>query len=208
MTQATRINGIQSSLVCFPSYIKRIYTFHSYVLHYSILGSFATAKYFSIVFVYCFCFHKSNFCDWLQACQEHLYCSRHSLNYRNQKQHNRKRNKSQVHTYCTWVWALYHPSQKSEVYYIQGCRAGTFSNSKIRKPNNVKKYNLCHILKCEWHYRMLPICTQILRKCPKICICCLSKWSGCFSDVPLKEQSVNRVFQPVQPNPSVAFCCL
>lgn len=54
--------------------------------------------------------------------------------------------KSQVHSYCIricakWVWALYHPPDKSEVYYLQGCHAGTFSKYKIRKPNNVKKYN-------------------------------------------------------------------
>ncbi len=64
------------------------------------------------------------------------------------------RNKSQVHTYCSCihaklVGALYHPPDKSEVYYLQGCHAGTFSKYKIRKPN-VKNTTLHCIISTGW----------------------------------------------------------
>lgn len=137
------------------------------------MGSFVTSSYFNSEFViYCLYFHKSNFCGWLQACQEHLYCSSHPSNYKNKKkQHtNKKRNKSPHILYLHSCWmGRSHPPDKSEVYYLQGCHAGTFS--KYKNQTMLKNTTLhfiistlwCHILKM---YRMLPICVPTLRKCP------------------------------------------
>lgn len=51
---------------------KNVHNPYLCVTLYIIQGNFAAAEYFSVVFVYCCCFHKSNFCMWLQACQEPL----------------------------------------------------------------------------------------------------------------------------------------
>lgn len=125
----TNDRNVKSRWMAFSAFIVKNYTqkfaFALHLLHElrvtlqpTKMKKFATTEYFTIP-----CFRIAVCTVDSGTCQEYPYCCRHFYNLTmKNKQHTYS-----IYIQSKWVGALHHPPDKSEVSYLQGCHAGTFS---------------------------------------------------------------------------------
>lgn len=104
----------------------------------------------------------------------------------------------------SWVWALFHPPDKSEVYYLQGWHAGTFSKwikkQKQKSQTMLKNTSLhciistvwCHISKMTMTMQNVVNFVHEIEWMSKKYAFVLFQNEVLLYDLPLKEQSLSR----------------